>query len=138
MSKYYDKLPPAVQRRRVYLLHLYLPGETPESRGLHHAKHYMGMSEDVSARLAEHGTQRGAKLTLAARKAGLSWVVARIFPGGRRLERKLKARHNGPQLCPICRGDITLAQVLEAQPPPRPRVIGRRMPMVDAHPMRLQ
>src|SRR6266571_6618040 len=130
MSKYYDKLPPSVQRRRVYLLHFYNP-TTGESARLAHAAHYCGMSEDVSARLAEHGTPRGAKLTLAARKAGLSWVVAAIFPGGRRLEKKLKARHNSPQLCPICKGEVTLAQVLEAQPPPRPRVVGKRVPMTQ-------
>ena len=130
MSRYYDKLPPSVQRRRVYLLHFYNP-TTGESARLAHAAHYCGMSEDVSARLAEHGTPRGAKLTLAARKAGLSWVVAAIFPGGRRLEKKLKARHNSPQLCPICKGEVTLAQVLEAQPPPRPRVVGKRVPMTQ-------
>jgi hypothetical protein len=122
-------IPAYLLRRRVYLLHFYDP-ETHASAKLHHAAHYCGMSEDVSARLAEHGTSRGARLTYAARqKAGLSWVVARVWIGGRTLERKLKRRHSGVRLCPICRGEITLEQVLAEQAPPTARTPGRRVPM---------
>jgi hypothetical protein len=90
------------------------------------------MSESVSARLAEHGTERGAKLTLAARRAGLSWVVVKVWPGGRTLERAIKSQKHGPRFCDICAGKITLAEVLAAQPPPSKRP-GRR-PMVE-HPV---
>lgn len=122
-------IPAHLLRRRVYLLHFYDPA-TGDSAKLAHAAHYCGMSEDVSARLAEHGTDRGAKLTFAVKQAGLSWVVAQIWVGGRRLERQLKARKNAPrELCPICRGEISLAEVLTQQRPPSPRILGRRMPM---------
>jgi predicted GIY-YIG superfamily endonuclease len=126
-------IPAALLQRCVYLLHFYNP-QTGESAKLAHAAHYCGSSDDVSARLAEHGTTRGAKLTYAVRQAGLSWVVARTWHGGRRLEYQLKRRHNAPrQLCPICKGEITLAEVLAAQPAPSTRPIGRRLPMPNAH-----
>jgi len=125
-----DTTPAILYRNRCYLLHFYDP-QTGESAKLAHAAHYLGMSDSVSERLAEHGTSHGAKLTYAARQAGLSWVVARTWCGGRKFEKKLKSQKNGPRLCPICRGDITLAEVLQRQPPPRPRVIGRRQPMIE-------
>jgi predicted GIY-YIG superfamily endonuclease len=126
----FDSTTPAnLYRNRVYLLHFYNP-ITGQSARLAHAAHYMGMSEDVSARLAEHGTPRGAKLTRAAHNAGLCWVVAKTWVGGRRLERKLKSRKNAPrQLCPICRGELDLVVVIESQGRDKPaggRVIGRR------------
>ena len=125
-------IPANFLRRRVYLLHFYDPA-TGQSARLHRAGHYCGMSEDVSARLAEHGTAKGARLTYAARhQAGLAWVVAKVWVGGRRLERKLKSRKNAPrELCPICRGEITIEEVLAAQPPPSGRVLGRRQPMFE-------
>ncbi|HYT28758.1 MAG TPA: hypothetical protein VEL72_07045 [Ktedonobacteraceae bacterium] len=130
-----DTTPAILYRNRCYLLHFYDP-QTGESAKLAHAAHYLGMSDSVSERLAQHGTSHGAKLTYAARQAGLSWVVAKTWAGGRRFEKKLKSRKNAPrELCPICRGEITLAQVLAAQPPPSRRVVGRRVPMIDARPM---
>ncbi len=112
-------IPAHLLRQRVYLLHFYNP-TTGQSAKLAHAAHYLGVSESVSQRLAEHGTERGARLTYAVRQAGLSWVVARTWRGGRRLEKLLKSRHNAPRdLCPICRGEIDLVVVLEAQPQPQ-------------------
>jgi hypothetical protein len=125
------EIPAQFLRRRVYLLHFYNP-TTGQSARLAHAAHYCGMSEDVSARLSEHGTVRGAKLTYAARQAGLSWVVARVWVGGRRLERRLKGQHSGVRLCPICQGKVTLEQVLVSQPAPSSRVLGRRVPAPQA------
>jgi predicted GIY-YIG superfamily endonuclease len=129
----YDTIPPHLLRQRVYLLHFYNP-ETLETARLAHAGHYCGMSEDVSARLAEHGTAHGAKLTRAVHRAGLSWVVARTWRGGRRLEKQLKSQKNAPrQLCPICRGEVDLAAVIESQGRTRAggRVIGKRVPMTE-------
>jgi len=87
------------------------------------------------ARLDQHRRGTGARLTQVVREAGIAFVVARTWRGGRCLERKLKAQHSGVRLCPICQGKITIEQVLEAQPPPSGRVVGRRVPMVDARPM---
>lgn len=74
---------------------------------------------------AEHRKGAGARLTQAVREAGITWVVARTWRGGRTLEHKLKGWHSGVKLYPICQGEITLEEVL-ASPPPTP---GRRMPM---------
>jgi len=124
-------IPAALLRRRVYLLHFYDPSTGLSAKLANHAGHYCGMSDSVSERLSEHGTERGARLTLAARRAGLSWVVVKVWPGGRTLERALKSQKNGPRLCDICTGKVTLAQVLAAQPPVGARVIGKRVPMQE-------
>lgn len=123
-------IPSYLLRRRVYLLHFYDP-TTGETARLHHAGHYCGMSEDVSQRLAEHGTPRGAKLTYAAHQSGLAWVVVRVWKGGRTLEKQLKAQKHGPRLCPVCRGEVSLSDLLAEQTPASPRTPGRRRPMVD-------
>lgn len=85
----------------VYLLHF-------QSR-YYHAGHYCGMTANLEARLQLHRTGRGAKLTKAVSEAGISFEVARLWKvesweEARDLERKLKRRHNGPRLCPICQG----------------------------------
>lgn len=80
----------------VYLLHF--------DRRLHHAGHYLGTAADLDARLAEHAAGRGARLTQVLAGLGIGWRLARTWEGGRRLERKLKARKSAPRLCPICRG----------------------------------
>jgi predicted GIY-YIG superfamily endonuclease len=119
----FDSIPAHLLRQRVYLLHFTQPYK--------HARHYLGCAEDVSARLAQHRAGTGARLTQVVREAGISWVVARTWRGGRRLEHKLKGYHSGVRLCPICQGKITIEEVLAAQPPPSGRVIGRRVPMKD-------
>jgi len=85
----------------VYLLHFH-------SR-YYHAGHYMGMTANLEARLHLHSTGRGAKLTKAVSKAGITFEVSRLWKvdtwkEARALERKLKRRHDGPGLCPICQG----------------------------------
>ena len=123
-------IPAAHLRQRIYILHFYDPS-TGQSAKLHHAGHYCGVAEDVSARLADHGTKQGAKLTYAVRQAGLSWVVAAVIPGGRRKEKAIKAQKHGPRLCPICRGEVTLEAVLAQQSRPAPRKVGQRRPMAE-------
>lgn len=100
-------VPAHLLRRGVYLLHFVEPYK--------HAKHYLGCADDLPHRLSEHRHGSGARLTQVVLEAGGSWVVARTWSGGRRLERKLKARHSGVRLCPICKGKITLEQVLAEQ-----------------------
>ena len=111
----------------MYLLHFITPYK--------HARHYLGCADDVSARLAQHRHGTGARLTQVVLEHGGSWAIARTWRGGRTLERKLKAWHSGVKLCPICRGEITLEEVLVAQPPPTPRTLGRRMPMGPDRPV---
>lgn len=82
----------------VYLLHL--SGRVHPARP---ARHYLGSADDLGARLAEHAAGRGARMLAAAAARGLTWEVARTWPGGRAEERRLKGWKNGPELCPICR-----------------------------------
>lgn len=79
----------------VYLLHFLQP--------YHHARHYLGKTDNLEIRLAEHRSGQGARLTQVTRQAGISFVLARTWEGGRDLERKLKRWHKSPDLCPICK-----------------------------------
>ena len=81
----------------VYLLHF--------DRKLHHAGHYLGWTPaEVWRRLELHHNGQGARLVSVIRAAGIDFRLARTWPeGDRALERKLKRRHNGRRLCPICK-----------------------------------
>ena len=78
----------------VYLLHLDIPYK--------HAKHYTGWAKDLDARLEAHREDRGARLMEVVKAAGITWRLARTWPGTRTLERAIKDRHNAPRLCPEC------------------------------------
>lgn len=85
----------------VYLLHFH-------SR-YYHAGHYCGATACLDARLQLHKDGRGAKLMKAVTAAGITFELARLWKVGtweaaHELERRLKKRHNGPVLCPICTG----------------------------------
>lgn len=84
----------------VYLLHF--------EPAYKHARHYLGFSEDVLRRVAEHYNGTGARLTQVAHDAGCTFLLARVWAGGdRELERQLKNRKAAPALCPICGGSHT-------------------------------
>jgi len=91
------------KQERVYLLHFKKP--------LYHARHYIGVASDLEVRLHQHGLAHGAKLMQAVKRAGISWELARVWVGGRELERALKLQHNAPKLCPICMQEEILARV---------------------------
>lgn len=81
----------------IYLLHF--------ERSYHHARHYLGYTDDLEARIAAHRCGRGSPLVAAAVRDGIEFCVAATWPGDRTAERLLHRRHNSPrQLCPICRG----------------------------------
>ncbi|MCP4593686.1 MAG: endonuclease [bacterium] len=85
----------------VYLIHFDRPlGDLDNPRG--QARHYLGYSDDLEARLERHREGNGAAIMAAVVRAGIDWTVARIWDGDRELERRLKKRHNSPRLCPIC------------------------------------
>ena len=81
----------------VYLLHF--------SRPLAHARHYIGSTKfpDPVVRLRQHQAGAGARITQVAVESGIELQLVRIWAGGRKLERRLKRRHEAPRLCPICR-----------------------------------
>lgn len=78
----------------VYLIHF----ETPYK----HARHYLGSTYDLAARLAQHQAGTGARLMEVITQAGIGWYLARTWEGGRNRERALKQRKNSPKLCPVC------------------------------------
>ena len=89
----------------VYLLHLDPP--------YRHARHYLGWTRDLAARLEAHRAGQGARLMEVVKQAGGSFHLARTWPGGRDRERAIKDRHEAPKLCPEC------------SPSPRPVQAGR-------------
>jgi predicted GIY-YIG superfamily endonuclease len=102
----------------VYLLHLDPP--------YRHARHYVGWTRDLAARLDAHRAGQGARLMEVVKQAGGTFRLARTWPGGRDRERAIKNRHEAPKLCPECsphprpveRGRSADAPKL-AVPPPR-------------------
>lgn len=80
----------------VYLIHFERPYQ--------HARHYIGWTEDLSARLQAHRDGCGSALMAAVTRAGIGWVVARTWEGeDRGFERRLHRRKNSrARLCPIC------------------------------------
>ena len=92
---------PARPQRLVYLLHFIDP-ETGQSARYRHAAHYLGSTDDLPRRLGKHRNGQGARLVEVITQAGLGFVLARTWEGGRDLERQLKNRHNAAEMCPEC------------------------------------
>lgn len=85
----------------VYLLHFERPIGNPGSpRG--QAQHYIGWAEDLEARLAEHASGQGARITAYLAAAGIEWQCVRTWEGDWHLEKQLKHRKEAPRLCPVC------------------------------------
>lgn len=85
----------------VYLVHFERAiGDTSNPHGS--AQHYLGCAEDVEARLKEHRAGNGAKILAHVARMGIAFWVVRTWEGGHELEKRLKAWHASPYLCPIC------------------------------------
>ena len=82
----------------VYLIHFNEP--------LAHAQHYMGWTCNLAERLHAHETGNGSRLMEVIGDRGITWRLARVWPGGRELEKRLKRQKHGPRFCPICRGEV--------------------------------
>lgn len=79
----------------IYLLHF--------ERPLHHARHYLGITEDIARRMADHSSGNGAKITKALKEAGIGFTLVAVWSGATRNdERSLKNMRNTPQICPEC------------------------------------
>ncbi|MGI5288337.1 hypothetical protein ACQEVF_34055 [Nonomuraea polychroma] len=79
----------------VYLLHF--------DRPYKHARHYIGWTPgDLNRRLHQHRNGSGARLMQVVTAAGIGFVVARLWDGGRNLERSLKRRGGASRCCPLC------------------------------------
>jgi len=82
----------------IYLLHFDKP--------LKHAKHYIGLADDLDARLERHAAGQGARMLAVCRERGITWRVARTWTGDRKFERWLKRKKGSAWFCPVCCGDI--------------------------------
>ncbi len=81
----------------VYLLHF--------DQRYEHAGHYTGFAEGsgLLKRLGEHAAGRGARLVEVITQAGISFHLARTWPGVTRArERQLKQQGGASRRCPIC------------------------------------
>jgi hypothetical protein len=83
-----------------YLVHLdqALGSSHPKGR----ARHYLGTTINLERRLETHRAGLGARMLAAAVERGISFAVVRTWPGGRDVERQLKAQRNAPRMCPRC------------------------------------
>lgn len=93
--------PPAGAIGVVYLLHFIDP-VTGEHVRYRHAGHYRGWTPDLFARLAKHEAGHGARLLAVVRAAGITWTLARTWPGTRYEERRLKNTGGAARHCPLC------------------------------------
>ncbi len=88
----------------VYLLHF--------ERPYHHAKHYLGFTDDLERRLEQHraGDRNSHhRLMQVIAAAGIGFVLARTWrTEDRHFERRLKKRKAATRLCPICSGPDAL------------------------------
>ena len=88
------------------MLHFDKPiGDLDNPRG--QAQHYLGYTDDLAARLEAHRTGNGSAIMAAVARQGVGWRLVRTWEGDRNLERRLKNRHNGPKLCPVCQEERT-------------------------------
>jgi predicted GIY-YIG superfamily endonuclease len=78
----------------IYLIHL-----LPKYK---HARHYLGIANDVDTRFQAHRNGHGARLTQVAIEHGSELVIVRTWEGTREDERRLKRQKNAPRLCPLC------------------------------------
>lgn len=100
----------------VYLIHF-------DQAVADHARHYIGWASDLEARLEDHRRGRGARLMEVVRERGIGWHLARTWEGTRTRERAIKARSEGPRLCPDCTPHprpVTRGRSASAAPAARP------------------
>lgn len=93
---------------KVYLLHF----SEPLMRKVGPVQHYIGTAHRLRPRIIAHATGRGARITQVLRERGIGFIVARVWNGGRALEKKLKGRKKAHVLCPICQGTHPLLQAI--------------------------
>jgi predicted GIY-YIG superfamily endonuclease len=99
----------------VYLLHFATPYQ--------HARHYVGYTDNLPARLAEHSAGSGARLLAAVAAAGIGFELAWTWPhASRTFERKIHGYKRTPELCPICaRTDARATRYTPRTPTVAPR-----------------
>ena len=93
----------------IYLLHFDKP--------LAHARHYIGFSNNLDARLEHHRNGTGARITQVLRERGITFTLAATWKGERQDERRLH-RRGKTAICPICTAKPRRPRNLSAQQNP--------------------
>ncbi len=83
----------------IYLIHFDEP--------YHHARHYIGWTEDIYERFARHVDGRGSPLLAACLNAGIGFRVVAFGRGARKDERFIKNAHDSRIFCPVCKPEST-------------------------------
>ena len=79
----------------VYLIHF--------ARAFNSARHYMGFSTDIPARVAAHKAGRGSPLLKAVTAKKIPWRVVRTWrKRDGFFEAELKRHNDLKDLCPVC------------------------------------
>ena len=78
----------------IYLLHFKGPHQ--------HARHCLGWTVDLEARLTEHATGRGSRLLEPVGAHGTGWVLARTWIGDRRRLSAISRQGGLARCCPCC------------------------------------
>ena len=83
----------------IYLLHFDEP--------FGHARHYLGFAPEgkVEERLAKHGTSKGANLLKHVKRAGISWVLAKVWHNKTRNDERSKKGNGHARRCPLCKAE---------------------------------
>lgn len=71
-------------------------------RPYRHARHCVGWTEDLLARLDTHAAGDGARLIAVITRAGIGFTLARICEGTRCDERAIKNAGGAVRYCPAC------------------------------------
>jgi hypothetical protein len=74
-----------------------------------HAGHSLGSTCRLDERLAAHSEGRGARLLHVVQAAGITWRLARTWPGGTAKERQLTTQLGASRYCPICKEEARRA-----------------------------
>lgn len=85
----------------VYLIHL----DRPFRMGRFVFRHYIGYAKpgNLADRMIAHRTgANGSKFLRAARRAGCTWHLARVWEGDYRRERQIKNQGGASRYCPSC------------------------------------
>jgi predicted GIY-YIG superfamily endonuclease len=82
------------QAGTIYMLHFLEP--------YRHARHYVGWTDSLTARLDAHQRGHGARLLAIVHQAGIGFVLARTTTGDRHVERAIKNAGGSPRYCPVC------------------------------------
>ncbi|MCW7072219.1 MAG: GIY-YIG nuclease family protein [Methanophagales archaeon] len=81
----------------IYLLHFERPINPDRP-----ARHYVGYTRNLAARIQSHRAGNSARLLEVAHQRGIKFEITRVWEGSRADERKLKNHHNTPRYCPLC------------------------------------